>query len=159
MSPIFIGSENVDPLLRIFKVYPSWHHTLKQANLMGISILIFANDLRVYLGCTTQVYYDAGILPHDYYGWLMGRSVVNRMGWDNLIWFPVVGKFRNEIPRLRVYSPMSCVIIFLSMGGNYCSLMWFRAEICSLMICSPIMIDDDILGSNPMEKDSRSHPY
>lgn len=32
-------------------------------------------------GCTTQVDYDAGVVQHDSWGSLLGRSVGNRMGW------------------------------------------------------------------------------
>lgn len=49
----------------------------------------FLNELRVYLRCTTQVNYDASVLPHDYSGSSMGRSIVNRMGWDNPMWFRI----------------------------------------------------------------------
>jgi len=66
--------------LGLYKVYHSWHHILKQASLMGIPLLVLANKLRVYLGFTNQVDYDGGVLPHDYSGSLMGRSLGNRMG-------------------------------------------------------------------------------
>jgi len=61
----------------------------------------FGQQVRVYLGCTTQVNYDVGVLPHDYLGSLMGRSVDSRMGWDNPMWFQVEIELIDEISGSR----------------------------------------------------------
>ena len=68
-----------------------------QAKLVGNTPSRLANELRVYLGCTTQVDYDAGVLPYDSEGSLMGKLVGNMIG---LRFSPLCGS------GLRMSSPM-----------------------------------------------------
>jgi len=69
-----------------------------QPRLVGNTTPRLDNDLRMYLGCTTQVDYDAGVLPHGYSGSSMGRSASKRISWDNPMWFQVEIELPDDIP-------------------------------------------------------------